>query len=90
MVQDYRQLWKDAVATNAIDKAGAVRILAEIVADSNGRAFVRRLGSQAAKSCVEILDYVSCCPPFAASDGLVRVSGRRTSGPPRRALSSSR
>ena len=57
MGKDYRQLW--AGVTNATGQAEAVRALAEIVIDKQGRAFTLNLERKEAKSCVEILDSVS-------------------------------
>ena len=37
MIKDYQQLWKDV--TNTTDEAEAIQILAEIVSNSDGRAF---------------------------------------------------
>lgn len=57
MAKDFRRLWKDV--TNTIDEAKAVRILAEILADKEGRAFISRLERKDAELCIEILDHVS-------------------------------
>lgn len=88
MTGDYQQLWKSL--TNATDKTVAVRILAEIVADREGRTFVMGLGSEAAKLCIETLDYVSCatrvCLSFVVSDSLVRVWWATTSDHAKRLL----
>lgn len=74
--KDYQQLWKSV--TGATDAVGAVRALAKIVVDSDGRAFVSELETKDAVLCIEALDYVSLRSvfilPFAASDGLVRAS----------------
>ena len=58
MVKDYQQLWKEV--TNATDETQAVRTLAEIVADSAGRAFALNLEPEDTVLCIEALDYVSC------------------------------
>ena len=60
MAKDFRRLWKDA--TNTIDQAKAVRILADILVDKEGRVFISRLERKDAELCIEILDYVSCDP----------------------------
>ena len=57
MVKDYRRLWKDV--TNTIDEARAVRTLADILADKEGRTFISRLEHKDAELCIEILDRVS-------------------------------
>jgi len=58
MTKDYQQLWKDM--TNTTDEATAVQTLAEIVADSDGRAFTLDLESEDVALCIETLDRVSC------------------------------
>ena len=58
MAKDYQRLWKDI--TDTIDEAKAVRILAEILVDKEGRAFISRLDRKDAELCIEILDLVSC------------------------------
>jgi len=86
-----QRLWD--VVTNTPDRTEAVRILAKILVDKKGRAFALDLEPEAAKLCIETLDYVSRdlrLPPFAASDGLVRALQNVTSKPLRRVLSSSR
>ena len=70
---DYQKLWEAFI--NAPDEA-KIRALAEIVVDSEGRAFVLGLKREAAVLCIGILDSVSYnlhLPPFTASDGLVRA-----------------
>ena len=57
MAKDYPQLWKDV--TSARDERKAVRILAEILADREGRTFIRTLKRADAELCIEILDHVS-------------------------------
>ena len=59
MVKDYPPLWKDI--TSAKDEAKAVRTLAEILADKEGRAFIGTLNRADAELCIEILDHVSPC-----------------------------
>ena len=58
MANDYGRLWKDV--TNTTDESKAVRILAKILADKEGRAFISRLKRRDAELCIEILDSVSC------------------------------
>ena len=58
MAKDYRRLWKDI--TNTIDEARAVWILAEILVEKEGRAFISSLESKDAELCIEILDHVRC------------------------------
>ena len=57
MSKDYQRLWKDV--TSATDEAKAVRTLAEILVDKEGRAFASRLERKEAELCIEILDRVS-------------------------------
>jgi len=57
MSKDYGKLWKDVTGT--IDEGKAVRTLAEILVDKDGRAFISRLGREDAMLCMEILDHVS-------------------------------
>ena len=56
MSKDYQKLWKNVTT----DEAKAVRALAEILAEKEGRVFISRLDADAAELCVEILDHVSC------------------------------
>lgn len=93
MNKNFQQLWKDFA--NSTDEAVAVRVLAGIVADKEGRAFVSRLGRDDAEYCIYILDRVSPelrpLPPFLRSHSLVRVSQEAISkSPPRNRLSSTR
>ena len=57
MVKDYSQLWKDV--TSARDEGKAVRTLAEILVDREGRNFIGTLKRADAELCIEILDHVS-------------------------------
>jgi len=51
--------WEDV--TNATNATEAIRALAKILIDKEGRDFaLRRLEPEAAKPCIETLDYVSC------------------------------
>ena len=56
MAKGYQQLWKDV--TNATDDAKAVRTLAGILADREGRTFISRLERKDAELCIKILDRV--------------------------------
>jgi len=56
MSKDYGKLWKDIIRIT--DEGKAVRTLAEILADKEGRAFASRLGREDAELCIEILDHV--------------------------------
>jgi len=73
MTKDYQQLWEDV--TNATNEATAVQTLAEIVVDSDGRAFTLGLESEDVAMCIETLDHVGCSrglppsPPHAVSLG---------------------
>jgi len=60
MAKNYQQLWKDV--TSASDEGKAVRTLAKIVLDKEGRAFILRLERNCAELCMEILDRVSRDP----------------------------
>lgn len=57
MPKDYQQLWK-RVAKEP-DQGEAVRILTEILADTEGRSFASRLEREQGEVCVGVLDYVS-------------------------------
>jgi len=77
MSKDYGRLWKNVTGT--IDEGKAVRTLAEILADKEGRAFISLLGHEDAELCVEILDHVCCdlylLPSFIVLDSF---SGHRS------------
>jgi hypothetical protein len=92
MAKDHQRLWKHV--TGATDESKAVRTLAEILVDREGRALISRLERKEAELCIEILDRVSrdldLFPSFARSYGSVRASQNTVSKPPRRMLSSSR
>ena len=91
MVKDYPRLWKHV--TDATDESKAVRTLAEILVDKEGRALISRLERKEAELCIEVLDRVSHdldpFPSFARSYGSVRASQNTISKPPRRMFSSS-
>ena len=91
MARNYRQLWKDVTSTNG--EGEAIRTLAQIVLDKEGRAFISNLERDDAELCIEILDRVSrelyLLPSFAVSDGFFRASQDTTSEPQRNRLSSS-
>ena len=73
MTKNYQRLWKDVAST--IDEAKAVRTLAEILADTEGRAFISRLERKHAELCIDILDRVSCVLHFPLSPSLTISSG---------------
>ncbi|KAF9789265.1 kinase-like domain-containing protein [Thelephora terrestris] len=54
MVKDFRRLWQDV--TSATDEAGAVRALAEILTEKEGRSFISSLERSDAEFCFDILD----------------------------------
>jgi len=90
MTKDYQQLWKGAAC--ATDEFQAVRTLAEILADKEGKEFIPRLDSKDAELCVEILGNVSHGSAFTLfyiSHPLVRASRSTISNPPRSRSSSS-
>jgi len=60
MAKDYRRLWGDVTSTN--DEGKAVRTLADILLDSEGRVFILRLACKDAELCIEILNHVSPDP----------------------------
>ena len=60
MAKDHRRLWKDVISTG--DEGKAVRTLARILLDSDGRAFILNLERKDAELCIEILDHVSRDP----------------------------
>ena len=92
MAKNYQPLWEGV--TSAEDEAGAIRILAEILADKEGRGFISRLERKDAKLCIELLDHVSrdlySPRPLVVSDGFVRASHNTNSEPPRNRHSSLR
>ena len=95
MTKDYPQLWKNVTSSRDEDKA--VRILAEILVDREGRSFVGTLKRADAELCVEILDHVSLSlirqirSLLPDSDCLfIRASQSIISKPRRNGLSSSR
>jgi hypothetical protein len=91
MAKDYLRLWKRVASTT--DEAKAVRTLAEILADREGRTFISRLERKDVELCIEILDRVSrdLHPVLVStvSDDSVRASWSTTSKAPRSRLSSS-
>ena len=91
VAKDYQRLWEGVAY--AASEAEAVRALADIMVNKEGRAFALGLDRKAAELCIEVLDCVSCdlhFPPSATSDGFVRASQSTTSNPTRRVFSSSR
>ena len=92
MTKDYQQIWKD-ITNNPNDEAKAIRTLAEILTDKEGRDFISHLDRKDAELCIEILDQVSRDSyflPLDTSDNLVRVSKNKTLNLPKSRLSSSR
>jgi len=57
MPKDYQQLWRGVA--NATDQDAAVRILTEMLNDTEGRSFASRLERNQGEVCIEILDHVS-------------------------------
>ena len=57
MAKDFQGLWKDV--TGAEDEAAAIRALAEILVEKDGRAFVSRLEHKYTDFCIDVLDRVS-------------------------------
>jgi len=60
MAKYYQQLWRDVASTS--DEGKAVRTLARIVLDREGRTFILNLEHNDAELCMEILDRVSRDP----------------------------
>lgn len=57
MAKDFQRLWKGV--TTAEDEAAAVRALAEMLIEKDGRAFVSCFERKNAEFCIDILDRVS-------------------------------
>jgi len=74
MAKNYQRLWKGVTST--IDEAKAVRTLAEILVDKEGRAFVSRLERKDAELCIEILDHV-CRDLYWSRLSAQMISGHR-------------
>ena len=72
MAKDYRKLWKEVTSTT--DESNAVRTLAKILVDKEGRSVISNLGRKDAELCIEILDHVSpdsyLLLPLVVSNGL--------------------
>ena len=90
MVDDYQRLWRGV--TSASNETQAVRTLAEILIDKEGRDFVSRLKRKDAELCIEVLDRVSCHPhrlsSFVLLGGFARGLRGTSSKPPRNSVSS--
>jgi len=74
MVKDYRWLWEDVAG--ASDEGEAIRTLAEILLDEEGRTFILNLERDDAELCIEILDLVSLihvCFLSVVLDGFARA-----------------
>ena len=80
MAKDYGKLWKSI--TRASDENKAIRILAEILLDKEGRDFALKLERSDAEICIEILDNVRAMAfiPYSSSSRIV-VSGHRGTRP---------
>ena len=78
MIKDYQKLWKGV--TIATNEAQAIKTLAEILSDKEGKVVISRLDSGDAKLCIEILGNVSCdihlhySPPKAVRQGITEHS----------------
>ena len=80
MAKDYQRLWKDVTSTS--DEGKAVRNLADILLDKDGRTFVSNLARKDAELCIEILDHVSRDPYLLPSPQSQMVSsGHRRAQP---------
>jgi len=82
MTGNYQPLWKDVTSAN--DEGEAVRtLMAGIVLDREGRAFISSLERVDPRLCVEILDHVSrdlyLFPSFVVSGSFFRASQSTTS-----------
>jgi hypothetical protein len=62
MANDFQRLWKNVI--NSADEDMAIRALAGILVDKEGRAFVSSLDRKSAEHCIDVLDRVSpdLCP----------------------------
>ena len=82
MAKNYRQLWEDVTTSRTVDEVKAVRTLAGIVADKEGRVFISNLEREDAELCIEILDHVSrdlyspSSPPQIVSSGHRRTQAQ--------------
>ena len=80
VIRDPIRLWNDVTSTNDEDKA--IRTLAEILVDKEGRRFISNLEREDAELCIEILDHVSrglCKLPLLLSHTV--SSGHRKTRP---------
>ena len=57
MARDFERMWKDIASPN--DEARAVRALAEILTEKEGRTFISSLERDDAEVCIDVLDNVS-------------------------------
>ena len=67
IAKNHQRLWDDV--TNATDEGKAVRTLAKILVDKEGRDYISRLDRRDAELCIGILDRVShdqCCSPSSS------------------------
>jgi hypothetical protein len=81
VVKDYGRLLQSV--TDTADEGKAVRILAEILLDKEGRAFISNLEHKEAELCIEILDHVSRDMPPSPSSAISPMisSGHRQAQP---------
>ena len=88
MVKDYQRLWRDVTSAN--NETQAVRSLAEILIDKEGRGFISSLKRKDAELCIEVLDRVSCDLhlPFVVLGGFDRGLRGTSSKLPRNNTSS--
>ena len=79
--QHYQRLWKGV--TNTSDEGKAIRTLADILLDKEGRTFISNLERKDAGLCIEILDLVSpdLCFRFPLSPSQTLSSGPRKAQP---------
>jgi len=82
MTRDYQHLW--AGVASATDKAQAVRTLADILTNKEGRALISRLDSGDAELCIEILSnvsrdlYLARSPPHTIRQGITAYNLKHT------------
>ena len=75
MAKNYRQLWEEVTTSSTIDEVKAIRTLAGVLADKEGRVCISKLDRTDAELCIEILDHVRrdlhspSSPPQMVSSG---------------------
>ena len=77
MAKNYPQLWKDITTSRTIYEVKAVRTLARILADNEGRVFISSLKRKDAELCIEVLDHVSRDLYTSSSPPQMALSGHR-------------